>query len=188
MFVCLTGNPNSGKTQLLELLYEDGFTVFNVDEYVREIYKVNQIGYILITQHFGKEYTLPDRVDTKKLGTLILEDKFQCEKLKVIIWPLIKSKLHWLKNRFPNCVVEMAIYKTNPLYFYNIFDYIIEIKRDVNTKNSKDRYNAFYANNHECYKPNVTIKNNSDLLIAYDELKEVVEIINMLEQKSSDTY
>ncbi len=180
MFVCLTGNPNSGKTQLLELLYEDGYTIFNVDDYVREIYKVNQIGYILITQHFGKEYTLDDRVDTKKLGTLILEDKFECEKLKAIIWPLIKSKLHWLKNRYHNCVVEMAAYKTNPLYFYNIFDYIIEIKRDVITNNNKERYKAFYNDKHSCYKPDVVIDNNSDLLIAYDDLNEVLSLIMML--------
>ncbi len=55
MFILITGNPNSGKTQLLNLLYEDGYEIFNVDQFVHEIYQVNKIGYILITQHFGKE-------------------------------------------------------------------------------------------------------------------------------------
>ncbi len=175
MFICLTGNPNSGKTQLLDLLYEDGFTIFNVDDYVREIYQVNKIGYILITQHFGKEYTLQDRVDTKKLGQLILNDKFECEKLKAIIWPLIKSKLYWVKNRYPNCIVEMAIYKTNPLYFYNIFDYAIEIKRDSIENNHKEKYKVFYEKEHSCFDPDAIIENNSDILIAYHDLKDLIE-------------
>lgn len=179
MFILITGNPNSGKTQLLNLLYEDGYTIFNVDQYVKEIYEVNKIGYILITQHFGKEYTLVDRVDTKKLGALVLQDKFSLEKLKAIIWPLIKSKLHWIKNRFPNCIVEMAIYKTNPLFFYGIFDYVIDIVRDIKQQNHKEKYKAFYQQNHTCFNPDIVIQNNTDLLIAYHDLKEVIdELLN----------
>lgn len=179
MFIVLTGNPNSGKTQIINLLKEDGFNVFEVDKFVKELYQVNNIGYILIATHFGKDYIKRDCVDTKKLGQLVLSNDYELYRLKILIWPLIKSKLYWLKKRFPNTIVEMAIYKNDPLYFDSIFDLSIELIRDEDKKeiNNKQQYSKFF-DKHTCFSPDYTVENNTDIISAYKSVKEVIKKIN----------
>lgn len=178
MFILMTGNPNVGKTQLLKLLASEGYDTFNIDEFVDEIYEVNQIGYILINTHFGREYTNAKTVDKKKLSELVLHDNYAMHKLKILIWPLIKSKLAYLKRRHKMMIVEMAIYKVDPLYFYDVFDYIIEISRceQKQDKNQKLRFNKYYLN-HPCYQPNIIIDNNDELFECFNELHQVIKTI-----------
>ena len=85
MFIVLTGNPNSGKSQVINLLSSNGYETFEVDKFVKELYQVNNIGYILISTHFGKEFLKSDCVDTKKLGKLVLSNDYELYRLKILI-------------------------------------------------------------------------------------------------------
>lgn len=173
MLVLITGNPNVGKTTLINKLKADGYTTIAIDDYIKEIYKVNQIGYILISTHFGKEYVNSKCVDTRLLGNLVLNDEYQMVKLKSLIWPLIKSKLYVLKKQDKNIIVEMAIFKIDPLYFYNIFDYVIDIRKDKVFNNYKEKYKKWYQN-HLCFNPNIIIDNNGEIDDAYEVLKDII--------------
>ena len=85
MFIVLTGNPNSGKTQIINLLKDNGYDVFEVDQFIKQLYEVNNIGYILISTHFGKDFLKKDKVDTKKLAQLVLNDNYELYRLKILI-------------------------------------------------------------------------------------------------------
>lgn len=176
MFIVLTGNPNSGKTQIINLLKDNGYDVFEVDQFVKQLYEVNNIGYILISTHFGKDFLKKDKVDTKKLAQLVLNDNYELYRLKILIWPLIKSKLHWLKKRYKNMVVEMAIFKNDPLYFNGIFDLSIELTRNDEYKeqNEKQKFNKWY-NLHTCFFPDYIVENNTDILCAYNDVLNIIK-------------
>ena len=86
MFIVLTGKPNSGKTSILNLLKHEGYEIFNTDEYVNEIYKVNNIGFILIKQKLGSEYVDNNKgVLKEKLKEFISKSKENYELLNSII-------------------------------------------------------------------------------------------------------
>ena len=187
MFIVLTGKPNSGKTSILNLLKHEGYEIFNTDEYVNEIYKVNNIGFILIKQKLGSEYVDNNKgVLKEKLKEFISKSKENYELLNSIIWPLIKDKLLSLKKEKKFLIVELSIYLIDRKYFSGIFDKIIVINRKEDLKNfslQEKTLNRFF-NNITYQQDDLIIENNEDILVCFNQIKPV---INMLYQRLSSS-
>lgn len=139
MFVLITGEPNTGKSHIIDYLSQKGFTTFKVDDYINEIYQNGRIGYQVISEAFGPSYVNEEGVDKEALAALIIQDKKAQVKLQRLIWPLILDYLVALKASYPSMIVEMAIYKIAPHFFHGIFDFVIDVRRrpalrDINYK------------------------------------------------------
>lgn len=177
MFILITGKPASGKSSILKLLKDEGYETFCVDEYVKQIYKVNNIGYIIIKQKLGSDFVNEECVDTRKLLDFCLASRDNYKRVNELIWPLIKDKLINLKKEKNFLVVEMSIYLLDRKYFSDIFEKIIIIDRQKHLLFSTDTQNKFmkYYDEHTYNDNDLIIENNSDLLICYNQVKNIVD-------------
>lgn len=151
MFVVITGNPSVGKSSIIDHLNQNNFLTYKVDDYVNEIYQKNRIGYELIKREFGKEFVNDKSVNKDLLSSLIIRDEDSSIKLKKLIWPLIRDNLKDLKKKNKDLIVEMAIYKIAPDYFADIFDFVIEVKRNHKDiiASRKNDLEKFYSSSKE---------------------------------------
>lgn len=110
MLICVTGIKGSGKTTAMDMIANMGYSVFIMDEYIHNIYKTDEIGYLLIKKHFGINYLNKYGVDREKLGKLVFSDSKQLEKLNKIMIPVMQYKIADLKAQNKLIFVELAIY------------------------------------------------------------------------------
>lgn len=127
MLICLTGKTGSGKSTCLEIIKKLGYQTFETDNFIHDIYQVNQAGYELIKQEFGEIYVNEKEVDRKRLGQLVFNHKEQLEKLNKLMLPIIKEKIVGLKQKQQIIFVELAIYLNHESYFTNLFDEVIQV-------------------------------------------------------------
>ena len=85
MLVLITGEPNTGKSYIMDHLQSQGTFTFKVDDYINEIYQAGRIGYQVIKEAFGPYYVNAQEVDKHALGELILEDEAARRKLQHLI-------------------------------------------------------------------------------------------------------
>ncbi len=88
--IVLTGGIASGKSSVCSLLSLYGFQVIDADKTAHRLLDENRIK---IVRMFGKEYVDGEKVDRKKLGSLVFEDETQRKKLEALLHPLIKERL-----------------------------------------------------------------------------------------------
>ena len=179
MFIVITGNPNVGKTTILEHLNNKGYLTYNVDQYVNSLYQFGRVGYDLILQEFGPEFVNSHTVDKKKLGDLIAVNQEAREKLQKLIWPIIRNHLCQLKKIHKDLIVEMAIFKINPEFFYNIFDFVIDVRRKndimINTL-EKNKFNKIFKQKNN-FNPDFIVNNDWSLeytLFVVDKLFDII--------------
>ncbi len=186
MLVLITGKPGVGKTHIVKLLTNDGYESFVVDDFIKKIYKKNNIGYIVIKQKLGDEFVDDYSVDTKKVLEFACKSRENFKKLTDLIWPIIKDKLINLKKENKFVIVEMSIYLLNREFFSNIFDKVIIIDRANNLlflNETQQKFLPYY--NEKLYKDtDLIISNNQDILQCYAETKT---IINKIIQRISNS-
>lgn len=100
----LTGGIASGKSSISKVLSENGCEIADADKIVHELYDGNTEFTKTIAKEFGQEMVANGKVDRKKLGTVVFEDRvfsinlisvnsllFQEKrnKLTKIIWPAV---------------------------------------------------------------------------------------------------
>lgn len=160
MMILITGNPNTGKSMVVDYLAEKGMTTFKMDDFIHEIYTKGRLGYDLIKNHFGDAYVTKNEVDRDFLGETVLNDEIAMKKLKLLIWPLMRQRIIQLRRQYRNVVVEMGVYMVDPDYFKDLFDFVIEVKRreEYTTKGWKAKFVEQYANNPK-FVPDFTINN-----------------------------
>lgn len=88
--IVLTGGIATGKSSVASLFMLHGFLIIDADKVAHEVLdeEVESIASL-----FGKEYISGNRVDRKKLGQLIFNDKQEKQKLEQFVHPLIKQKI-----------------------------------------------------------------------------------------------
>ena len=88
--IVLTGGIATGKSTVASLFMLHGFLIIDADKVAHEVLdeEVDTIASL-----FGKEYIKDAKVDRKKLGNLIFNDKEQKQKLEAFVHPLIKQKI-----------------------------------------------------------------------------------------------
>ncbi len=161
--IVLTGGIASGKSSVCSLLSLYGFKVIDADK----------IAHILLDQHsriiaqmFGEKYIDGNKVDRKKLGTLIFNDKEQRRKLEKFLHPLIKEELikqsRLCESKNIPYILEI------PLFFekrnYNIDEtVVVYCKKDQQIQRLLKRENFTHK---EC-------QNRLDAQMCLDEKKEL---------------
>lgn len=129
MLICITGKSGVGKTTVINYLKFKGINSFIMDDYIKELYRVNQPGYNLIGKNFGVKYLNTYEVNTAKLSKLVFNNKDEMKKLEDLIWPFITKKILELNKSGKTIFVELAILMKNPNYWCKFFDRVIIIDR-----------------------------------------------------------
>jgi len=88
--IVLTGGIASGKSTVSALMQLFGFRVIDADKIA---HKVLDNSVSQIAKAFGEEYIRDNRVDRKKLGSLIFANKDKRLELEAIVHPQIKEKI-----------------------------------------------------------------------------------------------
>lgn len=190
--VCITGKMGSGKTTAINNLKENGYNVFIFDDYIKEIYKKNGIGYKKIIKYFGKDFVNEYEVDRNKLLKFILSSSEEKNKLDNIMIPIIINKI---KN-FPIdslIFVELGIYIYFDFIFAEFFQKIIIFTRK-NENCSNDKFFMYnksieFSTKHvgnskkhifsNIVYGDIIVENNGDLAFFYSEIKKMLQNLKL---------
>jgi len=110
--IAITGGIGSGKSAVSQILASKGYFVLDCDLITKQLYQ-KQATVEIIRQNFGDDFVVDEKIDTKKLGAYVFEDKNRVQKLNAIIHPLIFAELERQVNESGQEVVFVQI----PLLF-----------------------------------------------------------------------
>ncbi len=129
--VGLTGNIGTGKTVVAGIFEALGIPVFHADEEARKFFGDKEVITIL-TDRFGKQISVNNKIDRKKLASIVFQDKKALDFLNSIIHPLVRKELFaWLDRQGQHAYImhEAAILFESG--FYKEFDKVITIVSPV---------------------------------------------------------
>jgi len=132
-FIGITGAIGSGKTTLGAILQKQGFLVFDMDDWCRDLYKNNQF-LSVIEQNFP--YCFKKGVfDKKLLRSSVFKNKESLIKLEALTHPYLVLKLKETveKYRFLHgfCFIQSALLYQMGLEKYFEFVLMLKAPRDV---------------------------------------------------------
>lgn len=96
--VGITGSIGCGKTTIANLVKSLGYSVYDVDGWVRRLY-FNENFIKVIAQNFP-QVMKGDKVDKRKLRNLVFGDNQQLKKLESLIHPFLKQTLKQLIRKY----------------------------------------------------------------------------------------
>lgn len=88
--VALTGGISTGKTSVVTMIKKYNFEIIDGDKVAHLMLDMHHKG---IADIFGDKYINDKKVDRKKLGSLIFEDKKKKRKLEEFLHPLIQEEI-----------------------------------------------------------------------------------------------
>ena len=95
----ITGSIGCGKTYLADLLKDMGYSVYNPDLWVRNLYKKKDF-LSVIKQNFPSVFDASGVFNKRELRNIVFNDNRQLKKLESIIHPFLKSKLKSIIRKF----------------------------------------------------------------------------------------
>ncbi len=191
MSVGLTGSLASGKSLVAKLIETIGYPVFNADNEGRKLLEIPQIVENLAS-YFGHEILVESKIDRKKLGEIVFNNKTKLNYLNSIIHPaIIESYIQWKKIQKSNLVFhESALIFEHHLEF--LFDSIICVEaleelciqrallRDhLTLAEIKNRLKNQISTEEKCKKADFIIINDNNTAI----IPQVLSIIKKLSQQ-----
>jgi dephospho-CoA kinase len=98
LIIGLTGGIASGKSTISSMLTDLDMPVVDADKIAREVVNPGEKAYEKVIQTFGKEVLLADeKIDRKKLGSIIFADEVKRKQLNQIVHPAVREEI--LKQR-----------------------------------------------------------------------------------------
>jgi len=137
VIIGITGSIGCGKTYLANMIKELGFSVYNPDKWVRDLYK-NKIFLKVIENNFPLVFE-NGIFNKRNLRNLVFNDKNQLNKLENIIHPFLKKKIKTIIHKFCRNT-DIIFFDAALLYEKNwdiYCDYVIVA--DVDEKIQKQR-------------------------------------------------
>lgn len=126
--VGLTGGIGSGKTLISEVFNCLGIPVFNADYEAKKIMNSDEEVILQIKHEFGDDIYGIERINRKRLASIIFEDKSALKKINSIIHPKVReSFINWsiIKVDYPYVIEEAAIlFESNA---YKELDFTINV-------------------------------------------------------------
>ena len=92
MLIGLTGQSGAGKSTVSEIFKENGFFVINAD-LVSKAVADSEVGMTALKKAFGEEYFENGKLNRKKLGALVFENKEMLDKLNNTLLPIISEEI-----------------------------------------------------------------------------------------------
>lgn len=92
MLIGLTGQSGAGKSTVSEIFKENGFFVINAD-LVSKAVADSEVGMTALKKSFGEEYFENGKLNRKKLGALVFENKEMLDKLNNTLLPIISKEI-----------------------------------------------------------------------------------------------
>lgn len=92
--VGLTGGIASGKSEVAQVLQEQGCLVYDADKIAHRLYEPDKPLYQSLILEFGKEILNPDQtINRKKLGELIFQQPKARQKLNELVHPAVREEI-----------------------------------------------------------------------------------------------
>ena len=110
--IVITGGIATGKSLICDILKSKNFKIIDADEISHQI--LSQMG-AEISQIFGSEFVKNGKVDRKKLGNLVFNDKSKLKILENLLHPKIKAEI--LKTAIELEKENKPYFVDIPLYF-----------------------------------------------------------------------
>ncbi len=134
MLIGLTGMSGAGKSTVAALLEKKGFRIIDCDALVHALYE--DVRYLrLIRDTFGEDYIREDKVDRKKLGSLVFSDPKELKRLNETVSPFIMravtEEIEAVKSSDVSAVLDAPL-----LFEYGLEKYcdcVIGVTVDVET-------------------------------------------------------
>jgi phosphopantetheine adenylyltransferase / dephospho-CoA kinase len=112
----MIGGIASGKSKMSERFQKKGAGVIDCDKLAHSIYEPDEECFFRIINNFGNDILDDEgRIDRKKLGAIVFNDKTKLEELNQIVWPSLLKKAKEIINRMykeENCeiiILEAAV-------------------------------------------------------------------------------
>lgn len=191
----ITGNIASGKSLIESLLREQGIITIDTDEIVHNILsqdieiieKVNNLFDIDVKDNEGK-------IDRKKVGDIVFNDKNKLEKLEKILHPEVKKAVDKFfqknKNKRIVAVSVPQLYETGWEVY---FDYVLLVVADDKTRlerllkrnnfteeAAQKRLAAQISQEEKAKKADFVINNSEDIENTRLQLKSILEKIEKI--------
>jgi 23S rRNA pseudouridine1911/1915/1917 synthase len=200
--IVLTGNPGSGKSEVLKCFKKIGVPVFSADEEVASLYRAGGDGAFLIAQRFGEKFIDPTgAVDKKKLFTAMLNSDAVRKEVGALIHPLVEFRLRkfWERHKRQRvCVAEIPLilevgWKTGDLVLVGIFCRDEQRKKRLMTRGWTEQQMAQIESWHwpqadKLRKCHLIIDNSHDLLSLEKKVLALGNILKTLRQKRVRKY
>lgn len=189
----ITGIISSGKSSVIKILIDKGYFIIDADVISKEITLKGNQAYEMIKKSFGDDFFIDDKLDRKKLGSLIFNDINKREELNNIMHPIIKKEIINRINNSNNDIIFLDI----PLLFeskmddlcdfivcvYSDKDIIIErlMKRDnISFEYALKKINSQLSLEKKKELSDYIIYNNSSLEDLYIEVDKMLERIDLI--------
>lgn len=125
MLIGITGNLGSGKSTLRRVLERLGYSTYDADDMVAELYKQGQVIDMIGTE-FGPEVVEKGAVDRKLLASYVFNSAIKLKRLNQIIHPLIIEKISRIRHQGTLVFVEVPL--LFEAHMERLFDKIILAK------------------------------------------------------------
>lgn len=114
MNIGITGRFLSGKSTFAGLITDYlGYSLFSCDEYIRSLYKKDEIKKIIVDS-FGNEIYKGSVFQSKVLSERVFQSGEELKKLESIIHPRVEAEINRIKQNQGNTVFEIPLlYETN---------------------------------------------------------------------------
>ena len=143
--VALTGNIGSGKSIVASMFSVFGTSIFNADSEARKVYGENEVKDKMISIFSNVILNPKGEIDTKKVASIIFNDKEALKIVNSIIHPIVLEKYNnWCSNHNSEIytIHEAAIIFENNLQ--KKFDVVINVSAplDIRIKRVMERDNT----------------------------------------------
>ena len=192
--VAVTGNLNSGKSTVCQLLQKNGAFILNTDAVVHQLLRDPKI-IIKITSYFGAEI-LDDnhQINRKKLSDIVFRDNTKLKRLENLLHPCVFDVIKNTYSEKSFTYPQDAIFAVEvPLLFevgwQNWFDFIILVKADPLVRKKRFLSQGNEEKNFEIINSkqinstlaetfsDAIITNNYDLIDLENQIQKILQTI-----------
>lgn len=190
----ITGSIGSGKTTLASIVKNLGYEVYDVDEWVREIY--SDVAFIKKLQDIFPESVKDNKADKRYLRETVFKNEKKLKLLEGVIYPILNSKIETVikekakENKIAFLDIALLFEKKWDKYcdFIILADAEYELRKKRVMERDKVSADNF-ASIDKIQMNNEDKKSLSDKVINTDkpieELKvEMINLINSLKENS----
>lgn len=165
--IYLTGGIGTGKSTVAKMFEEFGVEVIDADKIVHEILETDQYVKDKVISIFGKDILQSGRIDRRKLGSIVFEDREKLKILENIVHPKV---LEIMAKKISESQSEMVLIEI-PLLFEKKMDLhpsvLVYCPKEFQMKRVKERDNL----------PDKEIENRLNSQIDIEEKKKLADYV-----------